>query len=111
MKAMNTKQFQVLSDQEIAELRSFVQKGTQWTGPVSLTVGRLLETLDDTTRQLKLYQGRFDYILDNCLRYGGGNGVQVHFAVPVDHEDLGCAISIAIEQNLSEPPKIKPWLY
>ena len=97
------------SEEELRQVRSYVDQQGTIPGTVMQVVGRLLATHDEADKQLRMYEGRFDYIYDNSLIYGTGNGQQVHFSVPVCHEDLGCAIDEAIKNNLTSPPAIKPW--
>lgn len=40
---------------------------------------------------------RFRWIEENCRTEGGGHGFTVF--VPVDHEDIGCGIDVAIQAS------------
>jgi hypothetical protein len=75
----------------------------------SIAQQKAVESKETAEKRLMMYEARFNYICDNSLIYGTGNGQQVHFSVPVCHEDLGCAIDEAIKNNLTSPPAIKPW--
>lgn len=45
---------------------------------------------------------RYQWILDNSVQSGGGHGISCNFFVPVDHEDLGSAISEVIKNESND---------
>ena len=52
-------------------------------------------------KELKADAARYEWILVKYTGVSGGKGMQCSFFVPVDHEDLGCAIDQAIIDGLS----------